>query len=80
MGQTTKSVRNLDVDASQIGVYIDSPSGVEAALNAGMWCIAVTTPFTKENLHQGGLLEERWIVDDPTTLAEVVERMMGAFG
>jgi len=56
-------------------VIEDSPSGVQAAVSAGMWCIAVTTPFTRERLHQSGLLDERWIVDEPDRLPDVVRQM-----
>jgi hypothetical protein len=42
-----------------------------------MWCIAVATPFTREALHAGRLLEERWIVDDPEALPSAVRRMIG---
>jgi len=41
-----------------------------------MWCIAVTTPFTREALHRQRLLDEIWIVDDPSTLLAVVQRMI----
>lgn len=53
-------------------VLEDSPSGVRAAVAAGMWCVAVTTPFTKQGVHALGILEERWIVDDPSRVANVV--------
>jgi beta-phosphoglucomutase len=55
-------------------VIEDSPSGVEAALAAGMRCIAVTTPFTHEAIHASKLLKGEWIVDDPGTLLEVVAK------
>jgi HAD superfamily hydrolase (TIGR01509 family) len=54
-------------------VIEDSPSGVRAALSAGMRCIAVTTPFTENSIHEQGLLDERWIVDDPVELSSVVQ-------
>jgi hypothetical protein len=41
-----------------------------------MWCIVVTTPFTRQAIHAGRLLDGRWIVDDPTTLTDVVQRMV----
>jgi len=56
-------------------VIEDSPSGVQAAISAGMWCIAVSTPFTQKRLHEEGILDERWIVDDPDTLPGVVRQM-----
>lgn len=57
-------------------VIEDSPTGVLAAQAAGMHVIAVSTPFTREGLRVGRLLDERWIVDDPTTLPAVVQAMM----
>jgi hypothetical protein len=41
-----------------------------------MWCIAVTTPFSRERLHAEGVLDRRWIVDEPEQLMGVVERMI----
>jgi HAD superfamily hydrolase (TIGR01549 family) len=56
----------------------DSPAGVEAALAADLRCIAVTTPFTREKIHAQGLLEDRWIVDDPERLSDVVQHLIEA--
>lgn len=55
----------LGVRAEESLAFEDSPSGVEAALAAGLLCIGVTTPFTREKIHAQNLLEERWIVDEP---------------
>lgn len=68
----------LGVPPQECLVIEDSPSGVRAALAAGMWCIAVTTPFTRASLRAANLLEERWIVDDSATLRAVVDRMLAA--
>ncbi|MEA3441350.1 MAG: HAD family phosphatase [Chloroflexota bacterium] len=67
--------RELEVPPGNCLVIEDSPSGVEAALVAGMWCIAVTTPFTKDQLHKADLLDRRWVVDDPESLPVVVSQM-----
>jgi HAD superfamily hydrolase (TIGR01509 family) len=57
-------------------VIEDSPAGVQAALAAGMACIAVATPFTRKRLRENGLIEDRWIVDDPDDLTAVVDQML----
>jgi putative hydrolase of the HAD superfamily len=64
----------LGIPAEQSLVIEDSPSGVEAALAAGLHCIAVTTPFTRQKLREQSLLEERWIVDDPGVLPDLVRQ------
>lgn len=69
----------LGVEPAECLVIEDSPSGVRAALAAGMACIAVGTPFTRDRLHAEGLLGERWIVDDDAKLAEVFREAL-AFG
>lgn len=53
-------------------VIEDSPAGVAAAVRAGMWVVAVSTPFTRARLHECDLLDPRWIVDDPARLTAVV--------
>ena len=57
-------------------VIEDSPAGVRAAMAADMSCIVVTTPFTRKTIHEQHLLNERWVVDDPTTLLSVVREMI----
>lgn len=68
--------RLLETPAEDCLVIEDSPSGVEAAITAGMKCIAVTTPFTLEHLHGSNLLDPQWIVEDPGSLLQVVERLI----
>ena len=62
----------LNITPQECLVIEDSPSGVRAALAAGMSCIAVTTPFTREAIHAQELLPDDHIVDDPAILADVV--------
>lgn len=66
----------LELVPSQCLVIEDSLPGVQAALAAGMRCIAVATDFTRAALHRGRLLDEGWIVDDPAQLAETVQRLL----
>jgi beta-phosphoglucomutase len=68
--------RELNVPPAECLVIEDSPSGVKAVLAAGMWCIAVTTPFTRQRIHAERMLDERWVVDDPATLTAVVQQMV----
>jgi beta-phosphoglucomutase-like phosphatase (HAD superfamily) len=69
--------RNLGVPLAECLVIEDSAAGVKAALAAGMKCIVVTTEFTRESVHQSGLLEERWVVDDPANLMNVAKLAIG---
>jgi HAD superfamily hydrolase (TIGR01509 family) len=62
----------LKVRSAECLVLEDSPAGIQAAIAAGMHCVAVTTPFTQEAVHSSGILEERWIVDDPGRVADVI--------
>lgn len=68
----------LGIPADQSLAIEDSPAGVKAALAADLYCIAVTTPFTRNKIHDQGLLEERWIVDDPDVLPDMVRGMIEA--
>ena len=66
----------LAIPPTECLVIEDSLAGVQSALRAGMWCIAVPTSFTNQTVHAGKLLDERWIVDDPARLTAVVQQML----
>ncbi len=68
----------LDATPANSLALEDSPAGVAAARAAGVWCIAVTTDFTRDAIHSADLIEPRWIVDDPVTLQSVVQTMIDA--
>ena len=68
----------LGIPSDQSLAIEDSPSGVEAALAAGLHCIAVTTPFTRKKIHAQGVLDQRHVVDDPDVLPDVVREMIEA--
>ena len=55
-------------------VIEDSATGVQAALAAGMGCVAATSDFTVAGLRSSGLLPGRWIVDDRSELKPLVKR------
>jgi beta-phosphoglucomutase len=57
-------------------VIEDSPAGVKAALSAGMNVVAVSTPFTRERLHKSALLPPQLLVDNPSTLPDVVTHVI----
>lgn len=54
----------------------DSPTGTQAALNAGLHCIAFGTPFTEKRLREEAPLDDRWIVTDPDELIATVDTLL----
>lgn len=68
--------RLLHTPAQECLVIEGSPAGVQAAVSAGMHCVAVATPFTRAGLHSQEWLAQDWVVDDSEMLSLVVERLM----
>jgi len=66
----------LGVAPHELAVIEDSVSGVRAALAAGAAVLAVATPLTRKQLHQSGILDERFIVDGPQQLQEKMANLL----
>ena len=54
----------------------DSVPGIQAAVAAGMQCVASTNQLTRESVHQAMPMQGVCVVDDPTTLESVVRSML----
>jgi beta-phosphoglucomutase-like phosphatase (HAD superfamily) len=54
----------------------DSPTGTQAAVSAGLHCIAFGTPFTEKRLREDSPLDDRWIVSDPDALLDTVDSFL----
>jgi beta-phosphoglucomutase-like phosphatase (HAD superfamily) len=56
----------------------DSPTGIRAALAAGMACIAIANPFTEGPLRSQPFLDQQWVVYDRSTLDDVAARLIAS--
>jgi beta-phosphoglucomutase len=66
----------LDVPPAACLAIEDSRPGVEAAVAAGMTCVAVANDLTRDALHAGPPLPGVHIVDDPQRLDAVVTALL----
>jgi HAD superfamily hydrolase (TIGR01509 family) len=65
----------LEVHPRQALVLEDSPAGISAAQAAGAHVIAVTTPFTRDRVHEMGL-DPRRVVDEAELVPGVVNELL----
>ena len=71
-----KTAAMLGVAPRKTVVIEDSAIGLEAAVRAGMRCIAVASAFSADGLREQSLLGQEWCVYEPADLAAVVERRL----
>jgi beta-phosphoglucomutase len=72
--------KKMGVPPEEFLVIEDSAAGVGAAVAAGMAVVAVPTRITRKGLLASGVLEPRWVVEDPQELPDVVRRRVKAAG
>jgi beta-phosphoglucomutase len=67
----------LGVQPAQCLAIEDSLAGVEAAVAAGIPCIAIANDLTRKSLHAQPPFPGEHIVDDPRELGEAAEALLG---
>lgn len=68
------AMARLGVEPEQVIMIEDSPIGTQAAMASGAAWICVSTPFSRLAVETTSWLDEQWVVHDPATLSETVER------
>lgn len=68
------AAQKLGVSPMECLALEDSPTGVRAAVGAGMNVIALATPFTSAGLHESQVIDHAWVVHQPEELLEVVRQ------
>lgn len=71
------AAERLSLEPAECLAIEDSRVGVQAAIGAGVRCIAVTTAYTRRGVHDSGLLDPQWIVDHPGQLDDLASRVLG---
>lgn len=66
--------KKMGVPPQEFLIIEDSPAGIEAGVAAGMVVVAVPTKLTIKGVRAAGLIDPRWVVEDPETLPGVVRR------
>jgi beta-phosphoglucomutase len=66
--------KRLRLNPSECLVIEDSVNGVKSGLSAGMNVIAIATPFTKASLFSSGVIDKKFIVNNPKNIEQVVQQ------
>jgi beta-phosphoglucomutase len=68
------AAKGIDIEPSNCVVIEDAPNGVQAAINAGAKCIAVTNSTTAENLSHANLVCNSLEEIDLQTITNLIEQ------
>jgi beta-phosphoglucomutase len=64
------ATEKMGTDPSKCFVVEDAPKGIQAAKNAGMFCVGITTSFTKEHLNHADIVIDSY---DELDLGKLLE-------